>query len=216
MILYGSSMSPFVRKVLAYAAEKGIELDVRPVGVADPDPGYGEASPFRKMPALRDGDFTIADSTAIIAYLEDTHPEPNLVPKEPRARARTIWFEEAADTLLCAAAGKMFFNRIVAPMFLKKPGDEALARTAQHEELPKVLDYLETAVPASGWLVDDRLTVADIAMASGFVNLMHLGVAVDPSTHPKLAAYVEKMLSRPSYAPWVAKEKAFFERMRAG
>lgn len=213
MILYGSSISPFVRKVLAFAAEKGIELEVKPVGIADPDPGFAEASPFRKMPALRDGDFTVADSTAIVTYLEAVRPEPNLIPAEPRARARTIWFEEVADTLLCGAGNKMFFNRVVAPLFLKKPGDDAIADTAQREELPKVLDYLETAIPPSGWLVEDRLTLADIAIASGFVNLLHLGIQVDSKAHPKLAAYVEKMLSRPCYAPWVEKEKAFFQKI---
>ena len=58
MILYGSSLSPFARKVLAYAAEKGIELELQPTGFPNFSPEYLEASPFRKMPALRDGDYT--------------------------------------------------------------------------------------------------------------------------------------------------------------
>ena len=55
MILYGSSLSPYVRKVLAYAGEKGIELDLQPTGFPNPSPGFLDTSPFRKMPALRDG-----------------------------------------------------------------------------------------------------------------------------------------------------------------
>ncbi|HEY0165295.1 MAG TPA: glutathione S-transferase N-terminal domain-containing protein, partial [Sphingomicrobium sp.] len=54
MILYGSSLSPFVRKVLAFAAEKSIDLEVRPVGLADQTPDFRAASPFGKMPALVD------------------------------------------------------------------------------------------------------------------------------------------------------------------
>src|SRR3954466_1031030 len=58
MILYGSSLSPYVRKVLAFAAEKGIELEVQPTGTAPGQPSdeFLAASPLRKMPALRDGD----------------------------------------------------------------------------------------------------------------------------------------------------------------
>jgi glutathione S-transferase len=66
MILYGSSLSPFARKVLAYAGEKGIELELQPTGFPNHSPEYLEASPFRKMPAFRDGDYTLADSSAII------------------------------------------------------------------------------------------------------------------------------------------------------
>src|SRR6185503_196782 len=73
MILYGSSMSPFVRKVIAYASEKGIELDIRPTGLGDPDPEFRKASPFGKMPGFADGDYYLADSSAIIHYLEAKH-----------------------------------------------------------------------------------------------------------------------------------------------
>ena len=216
MILFGSSISPFVRKVLAFAAEKGIDLEVKPTGAPNHDPDFLVASPFKKMPALKDGDFTLADSTAIIDYLDSLKTEPNLIPTDPKSRATTIWFEEFADTILCAGAGKIFFNRVVAPMFFGRPGDEEAAAAAEATELPPVMDYLEKTVPASGWLVEDRLTLADISVASGFVNLLHLGIEADPKTHPKLAAYIAKMHARPSYAGWVAKEKAFFARQKAG
>ena len=212
MIVYGSSLSPFVRKVLAFAAEKGIEVELKPSGLGNKDPEFLAASPFGKMPGLRDGDFGISDSSAIVAYMEAVKPEPNLIPTEPRARARTIWFDEYADTILFACGGKMFFNRIVAPRFLGQAGDEEIAAKAECEELPPLLDYLESVIPPSGFLVEDRLTLADIAVASPFANLRHLNVAVDPARHPKVAAYVEAILARPSFAPWIARETAFLER----
>src|SRR5829696_428206 len=100
MILYGSSLSPFVRKVLAYAGEKGIELDVLPVGPGDRNPDYRAASPFGKMPGFADGDYLLADSSAIIHYLEAKHPDPVLIPADPKLRGRTIWFDEFGDTIL--------------------------------------------------------------------------------------------------------------------
>jgi len=210
MILYGSSISPFVRKTLAYASEKGIPLEVKQITLRSPDPEFREVSPFGKMPGFRDGDFTLSDSTAIITYLEAKFPEPSLLSAEPKARARTVWYEEFADTILVAAGAKIFFNRIVAPRFLGKEGDLAAADKAEKEELPPLLDYLEKVLPASGFLVEDRLSIADVAVASPFVNLGHAGITVSAQTHPKLAAYVEKILARPAFATLIDQEKKFF------
>ena len=108
------------------------------------------ASPFAKMPALDDDGFLLADSSAICHYLEATHPAPALIPADPQARGRTIWFDEFADTMLFAAIGPIFFNRVVAPRFLKRDGDAAAAERAEAEALPPVLDYLEQATPDHG------------------------------------------------------------------
>jgi glutathione S-transferase len=213
MILYGSSLSPFVRKVLAFAAEKGIELEVVPVGPGDPNPDFRAASPFGKMPGFADGDYRLADSSAIIHYLEAKHPEPALIPADPRSRGRTIWFDEFGDTILAACGAKMFFNRVVAPRFLKRPGNEEVANAAERDELPPILDYLETVVPGGGgYLVGDSLTLADIAVASPFANLGHLDCRLDPARHGRTRAFVERILARPSFAPWVERETAFLAR----
>ena len=212
MILYGSSLSPFVRKVLAYAAEKGIALDVVPLG-PEPNMDFRAASPFKKMPALVDGDYSLADSSAIIHYLEAKFPEPPLIPADPKLRGKTIWFDEFSDTILFACGAKIFFNRIVAPRFLNRPGDEAVAATAEQDELPPILDYLETVVPdGDGYLVGDGLTLADISVASPFANLVHLDCQLDPARHGRTRAYVERILARPSFAPWVERETAFLAK----
>ena len=135
MMLFGAPVSPYVRKVLVYAAEKGLELPLTPVGLGDANPDFLAASPFRKMPAFSDGDFRISDSSAIVAYLEAKYPEPSLIPADPESRARVIWFDEFADTLLTSAAGPIFFNRIVAPKFMGQEGDLAAAAKAEAEAL---------------------------------------------------------------------------------
>jgi len=213
MILYGSTLSPFVRKVMAFAGEKGLELELKSTGIPNPEPDFCAASPFRKMPALKDGDYELADSSAIIHYLEAKYPEPALIPAEPRARGRTIWFEEFSDTLLFGCGAKVFFNRVVAPYFLKRPGNEEVAEAAIRDELPPIMDYLEKVVPGdSGYLVGDSLTLADIAVASPFANFDHLGVAIDD--HPRTAAYVRRILARPSFSQWIARESAILAKVR--
>ena len=215
MILYGSSLSPYVRKVLAFAAEKGVELEVQPVTPGDPDPDFRLASPFGKMPGFRDGDYALPDSSAIVHYLEAKFPQPALIPAEAEARGKTIWFEEFADTILVSCGARIFFNLIVAPRFLGRPGDPEAARQAELNDLPPILDYLERVIPASGYLVEDRLTLADIAVASPFANFIHLGTLPSAADYPKLRAYIDRMLARPSFAPWIARETAFLERTAA-
>ena len=214
--IYGSSLSPFVRKVLAFAVEKAIETDLQPTGFPDRSVEFCEASPFNKMPAMRDGDFCLADSTAIVHYLEAKYPEPALIPREAELLGKTIWFEEFADTIVFACGAKMFFNRIVAPRFLGRDGDLAAADAAEREELPPILDYLESMAPeGGGYLVGDRLTLADIAVASPFANFRHMGVALDAQRYPRTIAYTNRILDRPSFRPLVEREAAMLERTPA-
>lgn len=203
ILIYGATLSPFVRKVHAVAAEKGIEIQPKFSPPNQPDPDFLICSPFRKIPALRDGDFAISDSTAIVHYFEAIKPEPAMIPSEAKARARTVWFEEYADTLIVAAAGPMFFNRIVAPKFMGRDGDMAAADKAEKEAVPPVLDYLESVAPdEGGFLVGDSITLADIAVASPFVNLRHLDF--DYGRWPRTRAYIDSILARPSFAGPIA------------
>ena len=205
MIIFGASLSPFVRKVLAFAAEKGVQVENRPFRFDAPPAEFLDASPFRKIPALQDGDFNLCDSSAIVHYIEAKYPEPALIPAEPRDRARTIWFEEYADTIMAAVMGKMFFNRVVAPKFLGRPGDAAVADAAERDELPGVLAYLVKLAPDPGnFLIGGRITLADIAVASPFANLRHMNVALD--VFPRSRAWADAILARPSFAPWIAGE----------
>ena len=219
MIVYGSSLSPYVRKLLAYGAEKGLAFELKPSGMGRGGPDFAECSPFGKMPAFRDPgadqgrDFCISDSTAIITYLEAKHPAPEMIPSDPIPRARTIWWDEFADTILTAAGTKLFFNRFVAPKVLKIPGDESVAAAAEAKELPPLLDYLERTIPPSGFLVGDRLTLADIAVATPFANLDHIGCPIDAARWPTLARYVAAIQARSSFAPLIAQERAMLAAM---
>src|SRR3546814_4051850 len=114
MIIYGSVVSPFVRKLLGYLGEKGIEFELKGVGIGDPDPGFRAASPLGKMPAMDDDGFLLADSSAIIQYVEAKHPETVLITVGAQERGSVIWWEEFGDRVLAEWSGKVFFNRIVA------------------------------------------------------------------------------------------------------
>lgn len=210
--IYGSSLSPFVRKVLVAAAEMGIDVASKNTPPRSEDAEFREVSPFGKIPGLRDGDFTLSDSSAIAFYLDALRPQAGLIPVEPQERARTVWFDEFADTIFADAVLKMFFNRIVGPKFMGLPGDEAVAALAQKEELPPILDWLDGQISPSGYLVGDRLTLADISVASLLVNLQHLGIVLDGERNPDVVRFAQAMLARPSFAGLIERESAFLAR----
>ncbi|EQB03136.1 hypothetical protein L485_06990 [Sphingobium baderi LL03] len=212
MIVYGARPSPFVRKVIVFAAEKGIALDVQPGGFGQGGDVFAQASPFGKMPAFQDGDFLVSDSTAIITYLDTLHPEPRLIPAEAKARARAIWYEEFADTILQPVGAQVFFNRAVAP-FMGLPSDPAAADRAEAEELPGMYDYIEKALPDSGWLVEDRFTLADIAVACPLINIGYCSKGQDDARWPKLNRWLDAVRGRPSFADALAVEAKAISRM---
>jgi glutathione S-transferase len=208
--VYGIAISPFVRKVRVALAEKGIAYDHDPVIPVNVSPEYRKISPLGKVPAYRDGDKTLADSSVILAYIERVHPNPPLVPSDPYDYARALWFEEYADGGLVPIAGpKVFFQRVVNPLFFKQKTDEEIVRKAVEEELPPMFDYLESQLaPGAKTLVGSQFTVGDIGVASVFVNLFHAGCTVDTKRWPKLAAYLAAVHERPSFKTLIGEERA--------
>jgi glutathione S-transferase len=209
--VYGVSASPFVRKVRVALAEKGLDYQLEPVfpGPQAP-PEWRKLSPLGKVPAFRDGDRTLADSSVICAYLERVAPEPPLYPRDPFDYARALWFEEYGDGgLVPVFGGKIFFQRVVGPRFMGHTTDEDVVRNAIENEVPPLLDYLESELTGD-YLVGGAFTIGDIGITSQFVNLGYAGVRVDTRRWPRLAAYVDRMKARPSFARLIEEEKAAF------
>lgn len=210
-IVYGVNASPFVRKVRVFLAEKGIAYDLEPVVPVNVSPEFRKLSPLGKVPALRDGDVTLSDSSVICAYLERSHPEPALYPSDPYEYARALWFEEYGDTALVNVIGaKIFFARVVGPMFFNRPTDEAAVQKAVAEDLPPLFDYLESQLDSRAAIAGTRFSIGDIGIGTQFVNLRHAGFGVDAGRWPKLARYVAAVHDRPSFKALIAEEAPSF------
>ncbi len=209
--LYGANGSPYVRKVRVFLAEKGITYDHEPVIPFNVSPEYRKISPLGKIPAFQDGDVTLPDSSVICAYLERTRPEPALYPKDAADYGRALWFEEYGDSgINSVAGGKVFFPKIIAPLFFNRPADEAaIAKTVQ-EELPPFYDYLEEQIGGRDYLVANHFSIGDIGVGTQFVNLRHCGVTPVPARWPNLARYLTGVLGRPSFKPLIEEEARAF------
>ncbi|NIJ17140.1 glutathione S-transferase family protein [Sphingobium vermicomposti] len=213
MIIYGARPSPFVRKVIIFADEKGLSAEVMPGGFGQGGEAFAKASPFGKIPAFQDGDFLISDSSAIITYMDAVQPDPNLIPLEAKARARTIWYDEFGDTIIQAAGMPIVFNRMVAPL-VNMPQDLDAAARAETEKLPTVYDYLESVIPDSGFLVEDRFTLADIAVACPIITVNYCSSVLADGRWPKISAWLQGLSARPSFARALAAEEDALRKMR--
>jgi glutathione S-transferase len=215
MKVYGFPLSPFVRKVHVAAAEKAIDFEMVLFDPRNPPADFVEASPFRKIPALRDGEYTLADSTAIVTYLDAKQAAPALIPADPQDRGRAIWFEEFADTIMTPAGGKIVFNRFVGPKFMGLQGDEEAALQGE-KDLDPILAYLDANAPGDGWLAGDY-SIADIAVASTLKTLGYVGFGPDPSKHPATHAWYQRVIARPAWQQVLAREdKLLASRLGSG
>ena len=205
MKLFGGLPSPYVRKVAIVLEEKGLPYELVQLAPHTDHPAFRAASPFGKIPGFADGDYQLADSSAIIAYIEAKHPERPVLPAEPCARGKAVWFDEFTDTIFGASGLKILFNRFVAPKLLKIPFDEQVALQGE-AELPRSLDYIESVVPDHGWLLGDDFTLADISVASMFRSLAYVGLAPKAETHPKTASWYTRVAERPSWRTIAEKE----------
>jgi len=198
MIVYGTGYSPYVRKVLVALTEKNVPYEHRPVMFHAPDQDFQAASPLGKIPAIEDGGFKLADSSAILWYLERKHPTPALVPADPQALGRAVWFDKFGDTELFAKLVVPFVERVLKPNMMGQPTDDAAVAKALDKDLPPLFDYLERQI-SGPYLVGDAFSIADISITTGFYNFHLADAQVDAGRWPKLSAYVAEILARPSF-----------------
>jgi glutathione S-transferase len=206
--LYGTTISPFVRKVRVAMALKGVAYDYEPLNVFDPPAWFAKVNPLKRIPILRDNErgATLADSSAICGYLERAYPTPPLMPADPWDAGRVLFLEEYADTDFGYRLGMGVFRaRFVNPR-IGKPVDEALAQKTLAETAPRFFDYLEAELGGRAHFVGDTLTLADISIATHLVGFRYGGEEVDASRWPALAAFARTMFAHPAFASLLAEE----------
>jgi glutathione S-transferase len=213
LVIYGSPVSPFVRKVAGLCITKGVAYEVEPVNVFDPPQWFRDISPMKRIPVLRDRSVagegvagTIPDSSAICAYIEKKHPAPALYPADPMALGEALFIEEFADTSLAVAGGLGIFRPI---FFAVSKGQEPgldKARDAWANQLPPVFDVLEARLAGRTFFAGDALSIADITVACVLMQVSL--VAETPLDQwPALAAHFAAMQNLPAIAePYAAAE----------
>jgi len=207
--IIGSYLSPYVRKVLAVLHLKGIAYEIDPIVAFLGDDRFSKLSPLRRIPVLIDDRVTLCDSSVICQYLEDRYPRPRLYPADVAECAKARWLEEYADTRMGDVFIWQLFNQVaIGPYVWGRPTDPVALRKTVGEEMPQVLEYLESQLPAFGHLFGE-LSIADISIAVFFRNATFARYGVDASRFPRTAAFVERVLAQDC----LAKLRPFEEKM---
>ncbi len=152
---------------------------------AQKSPDYLAINPMGKVPALKDGDATIAESAAIIAYIAEKYPDAKLAPAigDP-ARAKYLqWLFFNANI---EAAITQIFTKINMP-----------ASSAGWGSADQVFDVLEQALDKGPWLLGETFSAADIAIGSG-LNFAVRAFKMVP-TRPAFDRYLDRCVARPAF-----------------
>ena len=197
--IVGSTLSPYVRKVLVMLDLKGVAYVIDPIVPFLGDERFSALSPLRRVPVLVDDRVTLSDSSVICQYLEDRYPKPALYPADIAVRAGARWLEEYADSRLGDVFVWGLFNeRAIKPFVWGRSTDTARVERILRDDVPAVLDYLETQAPAAGFLCGE-LSIADISIAAFFRTAALAGFTIDVGRWPLCAAHVERVLGLPAF-----------------
>ena len=204
-VVYGSPLSPFVRKVVAVLHHAGVAYDFENVNIMDMPDWFKEISPAQRIPVLRDRTVgeegvpgTIADSSAICLYL-DRKLDLGLYGRTAFDAGRATWFEEYADSSVAVPLGMGLFRPLIFPRFAGGAPDLDTAKKTWNETLPPVFDYLEQSLDGREHFVDGVFSIADIAVASQLTQLELVAGSPDGARFPTLAAHLAATKARPGF-----------------
>ena len=205
-LVYGTPLSPFVRKVEVVLHTRGIQYDFENINIMAMPDWFLEISPARRIPVLRDRTIgkegvpgTIADSSAICLYL-DRKLKAGLYGNSDFEAGRATWLEEYADTEVAGPLGMQVFRPIMFPRFQGRESDLDTARKGWNEALPTRFDYLEETLDGREFFVGESFSIADIAIGSQMIQLDLVAGTPDAAKWPALVKHTEAMKSRPGFA----------------
>lgn len=179
--------------------EKGLEFEHCQLDPLDKSERFLSMNPLGRIPVLEEADGNlISDSSVICDYLENVHPDPSLYPRNSRNRARALWFEEYADTLLTQVCAQVFWMHIIIPVRTGEPADQAAVDAFCNQSYPGAFDYLESAAPDGSGIVDNQFGIADISLASAVRLLDLAGAPLDSTRWPRFTEYYKRIINRPS------------------
>jgi glutathione S-transferase len=209
-VFWASGSTPAWRVLLTLAI-KGVPYVSRPIRLMRREqrrPEFLAVSPRGKVPAIRDGDFTLHESIAIMAYLDRRYPDPPLFGESA---------EEHGRIHAAIAEHEGYFRPpmldIVRPILYGGPGavdrradDIRAAAVTLREEFAR----LDAALAGRAWLVGDRLTAADVAVYPGLHLVLRaaarpsavrldLGLLPIADRFPHVAAWCARIEAIPGY-----------------
>ena len=206
--LYWGSGSPFAWRVMLTLEVKKLPYQSSLLEFSKQQhkaPAYLELNPRGKVPTLKDGDFVVYESIAIMAYLDRKYPEPPIFGRTAE-EAGAIWRMVCEAESYLAPAG----DKIIRPMFFGKGLDQVEQIQEAAESVRRELKSIDARLRQSPWLVNEQISAADIAVFPLIQLLLraaskeaaapfHLGWIPLSETYPKIAKWVQRIEALPGY-----------------
>ena len=153
---------------------------------AQKTPEYLAINPMGKVPALADGDATLAEAAAICAYVAERYPEAKLAPPvgDPRRAKYLYWLffsPGCIEPAIVQLATKIEMNPVAAGW----------------GEAQRVFDVLDAALSKAPWLLGDTFSAADVMIGSGLNFAVRQFKMVPP--RPSFDCYIDRCTARPAF-----------------
>lgn len=213
MLLYEHPLSSYAQKVKIALREKGLDFTAalpEDFGTGRRDGPFAEANPRAEVPILVHDGATLFESTVILEYIEESWPEPPLLPRDPAARARARLTEEVCDTQYEAVnwgfGEVLWFRRATGGL-----ADRLRARAAR--QTAELQAWLAERLGDAPWFGGAGFGWADAAAAPMVNRSVHYGLGPAPGS--PLARWHARACERPSVAATFAEFDAAAARMAA-
>jgi glutathione S-transferase len=206
--LYWGSGSPFAWRVMLTLEVKGLPYESKLLEFSKGEnetPDYLRLNPRGKVPTLKDGDFIVYESLAIMSYLDAKYPQTPLFGTTPE-QTGMVW-QTLAE---CESYMVTAVDNVVRPIFFGKGLDRAEEIQQSAQAFRKELKMVDERLAASRWLVSDRISAADIglfplvqlllrAASKEAAQPFNLGLLPLAQTFPNVARWVQRIEALPNY-----------------
>ena len=206
--LYWGSGSPFAWRVMLTLEVKGLAYESKLLEFSKGEhktPAYLQLNPRGKVPTLKDGDFVVYESLAMMAYLDRKYPEPPIFGKTPE-EAALIWQGVCECESYLVSAG----DKVVRPMFFGKGLDQVEQIQQAAQTIREEFKSLDERLARSTWLVGGQISAADISLfplvqlflraaSKDAARPFNLGLLPLSQTFPNIARWAERIEALPNY-----------------
>jgi len=205
---YWGSGSPFAWRVMLTLEIKKVAYESKLLEFSKGEhktPAYLQLNPRGKVPTLKDGNYILYESLAMMSYLDRKYPEPPLFGKTPEETG-LIWRELLECESYIVGAG----NKVVRPIFFGKGLDKVQEIQEAAQTLRDELRRIDGRLAGANWLVGDDLSAADIgvfplvqlllrAAAKEAAQPLNLNLLPLTQTFPNIASWVKRIEALPNY-----------------
>jgi glutathione S-transferase len=207
--LYHFPLSPFCRKVRLVLAEKKLEVELVEERYWEPTPEFMRRNPAGKVPVLKIDTRMLSESQAICEYLDESVPQPPLMPRDVDGRYEVrrlcAWFD---DKFQAEVTSKLLHERVNKKVMGQGYPDSKNVKSGS-QRIKGHIDYMAQLLDERRWLAGDVMTLADLTAAAHLSCLDYIS-DVDWHRSAVVKDWYAKIKSRPSFRALLADQVSGF------